>query len=120
MLIFKGVQLVLTIFHPLPNVSELNWKRSPQLPIEPLEVVQTIPDSFYNKKKNRSDRSKRPPRNIRLEQLYGSNPYSFDELDSTYSRRSMYSSRSRPLSRGEEFPNMSPANEREHLQPGVS
>lgn len=122
MLIFKALQLVLSIFHPLPDVSELNWQRSPQLPLEPLEVVQTIPDNYNKKgKRKESSRGKRPPRNVRLEQLYASNAYSFDELDSSYSRRSLYSSKSRPLSRGQDdFANMSPSNhERQHLQPGV-
>lgn len=113
MVIFKGLQLVLSIVHPLPNEADLQWKKHPQLPTDHPQAVEK--KDKKKKKKSKEMKAKRLPRNMRLEQLYSGSPISFDELDTSYGRRSVGSSnRGRVPSRYEDY-----SNGREPLQQGV-
>jgi len=128
MLIFKGAQLAISIAHPLPSENELNWRKSPRLPLDQHKQQQAKPGKAQ-KQKPKEPRGKRPPRHQRIEQLYSSSPLSFEELDSSFSRRSTgggggghhHSSSSsraqRPSSRYDEMLNTS--NGRETIQQGI-
>lgn len=87
MLILKGVQLVISIVHPLPNEKDLHWHQNPQLPLDKSGKKAAKPGKVV-KQKAKEPRGKRQPRSVRIEQLYSSSPLSFDELDSSFSRRS--------------------------------
>lgn len=87
MVILKGVQLVISIAHPFPKQSDLHWQQNPQLPTGRQTELATKAKQ-KQKQAARAPRGKRPPRDIRIEQLYSSSPLSFEELDSSFGRRS--------------------------------
>lgn len=118
MLIFKGVQLIIGIIHPYPNESEIQWRQYPKLPLE--QQQQQLSTKAKKPKSKSKPKGKRQPRNLRIEQLYSSSPLSFEELDSSFSRRSggHYSSRTRTPSRYDDMVNTSTISH-EPLRPGV-
>lgn len=87
MCILKGVQLAISIAHPLPNESDLHWRQNPRLPAGG-QAGLAPKVKQKQKQPSRTPRGKRPPRDIRIEQLYSSSPLSFEELDSSFGRRS--------------------------------
>lgn len=112
MVIIKGIQFALSLMHPLPNVREIQWKQSPHLPLDQLHQKKAKQQqAAKKKKKEKQPKTKRPPRNVRLERLYTGSPVSYDELDASFGRRSAGSNpaRDRPpttnTSRYEDFGN---------------
>lgn len=90
MVIFKGIQLVLSIIHPLPSKADIRWRQNPKLPMgDDNKIVKTKnKKNKYKIKPIKEPKGKRLPRNVRLERLYAGSPASFDEFDTSFSRRS--------------------------------
>lgn len=90
MVIFKGIQLVLSIIHPLPSKADIRWRQNPRLPMGHHEnkIVKTKNKNKNKIKPKKEPKAKRLPRNVRLERLYAGSPASFDEFDTSFSRKS--------------------------------